>query len=405
MDPPGFNGGVEVPSDMGAATLSAATMAEASPAAPVAEGDAELPAEVAYLPQANPSAGAAAVAAEPVAASAEPPAEPVAQPATAVAPVADADPVEPAIAPLPAKRPSAEQGNAVGAVETDKTPTLPATAALAAAPIRAQQKKGLFAALFSGGDGAPSTGRPVSSRSSEAASARQPVARPAGSPKPVIDEAAPPRAFIENTPPKAFIENGPAFTTAAPARQVIEMPSTKSNAVVMASASADNGLPGVRQSALFEIKRKSGLDDDSDVDLHEDEGDVGPVRMASAAGMARLAPNGLLTQTDEVDVACLKPSLLRVLKTVEQRYGRKAVVTSGYRSRMRNIRARGAKNSLHMFCAAADIQVPGVSRLELASYLRSMPGRGGVGTYCHTESVHVDIGPERDWNWRCRRGK
>jgi len=26
-----------------------------------------------------------------------------------------------------------------------------------------------------------------------------------------------------------------------------------------------------------------------------------------------------------------------------------------------------------------------------------------VGTYCHTESVHVDVGPERDWNWRCRR--
>jgi uncharacterized protein YcbK (DUF882 family) len=32
-----------------------------------------------------------------------------------------------------------------------------------------------------------------------------------------------------------------------------------------------------------------------------------------------------------------------------------------------------------------------------------MPGRGGVGTYCHTNSVHVDVGPERDWNWRCRR--
>ena len=64
---------------------------------------------------------------------------------------------------------------------------------------------------------------------------------------------------------------------------------------------------------------------------------------------------------------------------------------------------RGAKNSMHMYCAAADIQISGVSKWELAKYLRSMPGRGGVGTYCHTESVHVDIGPERDWNWRCRR--
>jgi uncharacterized protein YcbK (DUF882 family) len=161
-------------------------------------------------------------------------------------------------------------------------------------------------------------------------------------------------------------------------------------------------LPGVRQSALFEIKRKSGLDDDSDVDVHEDE-DWGPVNVATAGGLARLAPNGLVRQTDQVDVACLKPSLVRVLKTVEGHYGRKLVVTSGYRSPERNRRARGAKNSLHMYCAAADIQVPGVTKWELASYFRTMPGRGGVGTYCHTESVHIDVGPERDWNWRCRR--
>jgi uncharacterized protein YcbK (DUF882 family) len=58
-----------------------------------------------------------------------------------------------------------------------------------------------------------------------------------------------------------------------------------------------------------------------------------------------------------------------------------------------------------MNCAAADIQVEGVGKWELARYLRAMPGRGGVGTYCHTDSVHVDVGPERDWNWRCRRRK
>lgn len=58
-----------------------------------------------------------------------------------------------------------------------------------------------------------------------------------------------------------------------------------------------------------------------------------------------------------------------------------------------------------MYCAAADIQIQGVSKWELANYVRAMPGRGGVGTYCHTDSVHVDVGPERDWNWRCRRRK
>ncbi|ESY85319.1 YcbK family protein [Mesorhizobium australicum] len=199
---------------------------------------------------------------------------------------------------------------------------------------------------------------------------------------------------------------------AAAAKPIITLASADSTQkpLQLASLGGDTGhitgsdaLPGVRQTALFEIKRKSGLDDESDVDLNEDEGSGGSYQVASAAGMARLAPNGLLKQNESVDVACLKPSLVRVLKTIEGHYGRKMMVTSGYRDPARNRRANGAKNSLHMYCAAADIQVPGVSKWELASYIRTMPGRGGVGTYCHTESVHVDVGPERDWNWRCRR--
>ncbi|MER9302577.1 D-Ala-D-Ala carboxypeptidase family metallohydrolase [Mesorhizobium sp. M0293] len=199
----------------------------------------------------------------------------------------------------------------------------------------------------------------------------------------------------------------------AAAKPIITLASANSaeKPVQLASTGGDTGhitgsdaLPGVRQTALFEIKRKSGLDDESDVDLNEDEGPIGgSYQVASAAGMARLAPNGLLKQNESVDVACLKPSLVRVLKTIEGHYGRKMTVTSGYRDPARNRRANGAKNSLHMYCAAADIQVPGVSKWDLASYIRTMPGRGGVGTYCHTESVHVDVGPERDWNWRCRR--
>ncbi|HHZ10855.1 MAG TPA: DUF882 domain-containing protein [Rhizobiales bacterium] len=270
--------------------------------------------------------------------------------------------------------------------------------------------------------------------------AASPLAAPAGQPQPLIDTAPLPTpapvgsaqsaqpapkldnpVYVTATDPQAapaakqkrsFLsslfgsepvqtssarEPAPIVTLAStgPARQVL-------TASVSGPASADNALPGVRQSALFEIKRKSGLDDDSDVDLHEDE-EGPPIRLASAAGLARLAPNGLLTQTEAVDVACLKPSLVRVLQAVERHYGRKVVVTSGYRSPSHNRRARGAKNSLHMYCAAADVQVEGVSKWELASFVRSMPGRGGVGTYCHTESVHIDVGPERDWNWRCRR--
>ena len=128
-----------------------------------------------------------------------------------------------------------------------------------------------------------------------------------------------------------------------------------------------------------------------------------PIKVASAAGLARLAPNGLRIQHDGVKTACLKPKLVRLLKRVKRHYGRDVIVTSGYRSAKRNRRVGGARGSRHTTCEAADIQVPGVSKWELAKYLRKMRGRGGVGTYCHTKSVHIDIGTKRDWNWRCRR--
>ncbi len=80
-----------------------------------------------------------------------------------------------------------------------------------------------------------------------------------------------------------------------------------------------------------------------------------------------------------------------ILKLIERKYGKSVIVTSGYRSPPYNRKVNGAKASLHMSCAAADIQVPEISKWDLANFARAMTGRGGVGTYCHTESVHVDI--------------
>jgi uncharacterized protein YcbK (DUF882 family) len=208
-------------------------------------------------------------------------------------------------------------------------------------------------------------------------------------------KAVVPAQPIKNEPAVAELwsatDNAAKTAEPGPARPVV---------AVASAAGSPMELPGVDRERALGLNQATGPDTATDEDFENR-----PVQLASAAGLARLAPNGLHVQRENVDVACLKPALVRVLKQIERHYGRNVIVTSGYRSPSRNKKARGAEHSLHMYCSAADIQIEGVSKWELASYLRSMPGRGGVGTYCYTESVHIDIGPERDWNWRCRRRK
>ena len=150
-------------------------------------------------------------------------------------------------------------------------------------------------------------------------------------------------------------------------------------------------LPGVSLKRLF------GIDTEEVDELDE------PIQVASVANLARRGTHGLLLQHSGVNVGCFPRPLVRLLKKVERKFGRTPIVTSGYRSPAHNRRIRGARNSMHVHCKAADIQVQGVSKWTLAKYLRSIPGRGGVGTYCHTKSVHVDIAGKRDWNRRCKR--
>lgn len=306
------------------------------------QGDTALPEKVAYLPTVKPSEGfpSAGLAVAEEASAETPSQQAAAQAADRSAPAGK----EQVLTAAP-EEPRAEQ-----VLTAAQTPT-------------PQQKKGLFS-LFS---------------ANRAAAA--PLPQKAEQPRRLIEEEKKPAPLLKLA--AADIDAGSGHSS---------------------GSYGSDALPGVRRTALFEIKRKSGIDDESDVDLNEDDG-MGPIRVASAAGLARLAPNGLLRQTDTVDTACLKPALVSTLRKIEQHFGRKLVVTSGYRSPTYNRQVRGARNSQHMYCAAADIQVPGVTKWELAAYTRSLPGRGGVGTYCHTESVHVDIGPERDWNWRCRRRK
>ncbi|MEN0001268.1 MAG: D-Ala-D-Ala carboxypeptidase family metallohydrolase, partial [Pseudomonadota bacterium] len=144
-------------------------------------------------------------------------------------------------------------------------------------------------------------------------------------------------------------------TSIALASEPTETPAPPPPTVIAASTNGSS-LPGVDRERLLGFGQAD-----------EPEPETRPIQVASAAGLARLAPNGLRVQHSGVDVACLKPALVRVLKKVERKFGKPVVVTSGYRSPSRNSNARGAKNSLHIYCAAADIQIEGVTKWELAS--------------------------------------
>ena len=126
---------------------------------------------------------------------------------------------------------------------------------------------------------------------------------------------------------------------------------------------------------------------------------------ARQTGWPRVVHAGLVAQHGRVSVKCFKPELIKLIRRVERHYGKKPIVTSGYRSPAHNRRIRGARRSLHMKCSAADIRVPGVGKSSLARYLRSLPDRGGVGLYCRSGSVHIDIGSKRQWYWGCGKKK
>lgn len=103
-----------------------------------------------------------------------------------------------------------------------------------------------------------------------------------------------------------------------------------------------------------------------------------------------------------ISTRCFPGRLRNLIARVSKRYGRKIVVTSGYRSPSHNRRVGGAKRSQHMTCKAVDFRVPGVSTYALARFVKRLPGVGGVGTYCGKSAIHMDVGPRRNWHWGCR---
>ncbi len=229
---------------------------------------------------------------------------------------------------------------------------------------------------------APAQAQPVSLQEQSSAVPAQQAPNAIASAVPATQH---PSSIPQNMPIAAALFAGAPkkrSSNAAGLTQVAALPRT-------ALQQQGNGLAG--RTTMSDAFDESHIDED-------DNKPTGLMKLASISGMTRVAPNGLVLQTNQVNVGCFKPELIRRIKEVEAHYKRPAIVTSGYRP------PKGVtQGSKHYTCEAADIQIKGVTKWELADYLRSLPDRGGVGTYCHTESVHMDIGEPRDWNWRCRR--
>lgn len=125
---------------------------------------------------------------------------------------------------------------------------------------------------------------------------------------------------------------------------------------------------------------------------------------AEAPAAAAAPAPAIDRQTDAVKTGCFPPALRAVLGRMGAHFGAPVVVTSGHRSRGENRRAGGARGSLHVRCLAADVQIAGVAPSAVARFARAQPEVGGVGTYRHTRSVHVDVGA-RKFAWRGLGGR
>ena len=195
-------------------------------------------------------------------------------------------------------------------------------------------------------------------------------------------------------PARSSVYSAPPVSGEQPAVQVLPQQSSQNSstqlAPVQTASLATGSIPASTMNALYSAPKQNLLSSLSGL-LHK----------TVLPGMTRIAPNGLHVQNDNVEVGCFKPDLLKVIKTVESHFGRPVIITSGYRDEAHNRTVGGADESMHKSCEAADIQIDGVTKWDIASYIRSLPNRGGVGTYCHTDSVHLDTGKPRDWNWGC----
>lgn len=298
----------------------------------------------------------------------------------------------------------------------------PVPMAVAVAPADKPKATGLFASLF--GESEPADA-PTSSLPAEAAAAT-PSEQPAGT-EPAPPAASVPETAVASVDPTALPAAGPTAPPPEENEEISEAELAGENEadpdkIAVPKPPVDDGqehdfvnvytsrperpqdlfegLPGVEWQGNL-ILASRGPDGDPRGLF---DGEVQPYAHY-VPGLPRevvQAANGLLLAHSAINVSCVKPALLGMIRDAERHFSRKVVVTSGYRSPSHNRRVRGALHSQHLYCNAVDLYMPGIARDELARYFYSHPSRGGLGLYCHTKSIHVDTGRRREWRWSCR---
>ncbi len=100
---------------------------------------------------------------------------------------------------------------------------------------------------------------------------------------------------------------------------------------------------------------------------------------------------GTFVSSGEVNAFCLSPKLRFLIWEFEGHFGKKIIMSSGYRDSAHNSSAGGADNSLHTKCMAADFYIPGVDKRELIAFAMRSSSVGGLGCYPGRQFIHVDV--------------
>jgi len=104
---------------------------------------------------------------------------------------------------------------------------------------------------------------------------------------------------------------------------------------------------------------------------------------------------------DGDDKVFIAPALVTLLQKIRDKFG-SVTITSAYRTKSHNAKIGGSSSSQHLLGTSADIQIKGVSLMQIAQYAELLLGNaGGVGLY--STFVHVDVRANRS-RWDQRSG-